>query len=372
MRLHHYLFASCLSVFSLSSHAEVVANLYQVHEPVASQTPDERTQAITRALETLVLRLTGDPKAINSPGLASVRGDTQQIISQYGYDAGPPQSLQVDFDPVSTDKALRSAGLAMWGNNRPVLLGWWLNETTEGANLVGDGQSAAQPLRTAARHRGLPLRLPLGDLSEQLVGTAKNLEGTDPAPLQGASERYGADALLAVHASQNGDKWQAKWRLWLGGQKEQGTSEGADQAALADAVLLAVSERLAPRYVARPGAAADLTVEIGGMTLDHYAEMGRLLEPFGGQLKTVNGDSVIYKVTASADQIRSQMTLAKLREVPAPVPQPAATDASLPVAAPGAPIAPGAPGAPGAAAPGGAPVAVPAAPAAANALHFHW
>ena len=348
MRLHHYLFASCLSVLSLPSHAEVVANLYQVQEPVASQTPDERTQAIQRALETLVLRLTGDPKAINNPGLASVKGDTQRIISQYGYDAGPPQSLQVDFDPVSTDKALRGAGLALWGNNRPVILGWWLNENTDGASLVGDGQATAQPLRTAARHRGLPLRLPLADLSEQLVGTAKNLEGTDPAPLQSASERYGADALLAVHASQNGDKWQAKWRLWLGGQKEQGTSEGADQAALSDAVMLAVSERLAPRYVAKPGASADLTVEIGGMTLDHYAEMGRLLDPFGGQIKSVNGDSVTYKVTASADQIRSQMALAKLHEVQPPAPIPAA--APVPPAAP-APVAPA---------------------ASANDLHFHY
>ena len=368
MRLHPFLFAGCLSVLSLSSHAEVVANLYQVQEPVASQTPDERTQAIARALETLVLRLTGDPKAINSPALSALRGDTQQIISQYGYDAGPPQSLQVDFDPLSTDKAPRGAGLAMWGNNRPVILGWWLNESTEAASLVGDGQGAAEPLRRAARHRGLPLRLPLADLSEQLVGTAKNLEGTDPAPLQGASERYGADALLAVHVTQNGEKWQAKWRLWLGGQKEQGSSEGSDQAALADAVLLAVSERLAPRYVSKPGVASDLTLEIGGMTLDHYAELGRLLEPLGGQLKTVNGDSVIYRVTASAEQVRSQMALAKLNEVPAPV----VAEAPVPLPAPVAPVAPGATTTT-TTTPAAAAAAQPAAPATvASDLYFHW
>jgi hypothetical protein len=36
---------------------------------------------------------------------------------------------------------------------------------------------------------------------------------------------------------------------------EQGNAEGADQAALADAVMLAVSNRLAPRYVTRPAPA---------------------------------------------------------------------------------------------------------------------
>ncbi|EGH35513.1 hypothetical protein PSYJA_43451, partial [Pseudomonas syringae pv. japonica str. M301072] len=41
-------------------------------------------------------------------------------------------------------------------------------------------------------------RLALADLSEQGIGNAKTLEGTDPAPLKEASERYGADAILAV------------------------------------------------------------------------------------------------------------------------------------------------------------------------------
>lgn len=130
-----------------------------------------------------------------------------------------------------------------------------MNDSVEGSSLVGDGQAAAEPLRRAAQHRGLPLRLPLADLQEQLVGNAQHIEGNDPAPLREASERYGADALLAVHAREADGKWQGKWQLWLGDQREQGSAEGADQAALADAVLLVVSNRLAPRYVTRPGPA---------------------------------------------------------------------------------------------------------------------
>lgn len=171
-------------LFSLASHAEILTGLYQVREPVTSQSPDERAQATQKALQTLVVRLTGNAKAAQSPALEAIRKDPQQIISQYGYDAGPPESLQVDFDPVSTDRALREAGLSLWGTNRPALLGWWLNDSVDGSSLVGDGQSAAEPLRRAAQHRGLPLRLPLADLSEQLVGTAENLEGSNPAPLK--------------------------------------------------------------------------------------------------------------------------------------------------------------------------------------------
>lgn len=340
MRLYKFLVVGCWSFFSLASHAETLSGLYQVREPVSSQTPQERDQATQRALDTLVLRLTGDAKAAQNPGLEAIRKDPQQIISRYGYDAGPPESLKVDFDPVSTDRALRQAGLALWGSNRPSILGWWLNDSAEGSSLVGDGQASAVPLRRAAQHRGLPLRLPLADLNEQIVATAPNLEGTDPAPLRAASQRYAADALLAVHAhEEEGGQWQAKWRLWLGDQREQGTVQGADTAVLADAVLLAVSQKLAPRFVAKAGASTELLLEVQGMTLERYAALGQLLEPFRAKLLRVEGDRIIYRVTGSAEQLRAQLGLAKLQEVPArpvtpPVPAQPAVDGAAPVVAP--------------------------------------
>jgi hypothetical protein len=67
-------------------------------------------------------------------------------------------------------------------------------------------------------------------------------------------------------------KWQASGICgWA--TSEQGSAEGADQAAVADAVMLAVSKRLAPRYVSRPGASSDLQVQVQGMNLQRYAEL---------------------------------------------------------------------------------------------------
>lgn len=317
MRLFNTLAAGCLALISLAAQAENVSGLYQVREPLQGQGAEARTQATGKALETLVLRLTGDPKAAQSPALAELRKDPQQIINQVGTEAGPPESVLVEFDPGSTERALRKAGLALWGSNRPSILGWWLNENAEGSNLVGDGQSAAQPLRRAAQHRGLPLRLPLADLQEQLVANAKQVEGNDPKPLREASERYAADALLAVHAQEADGKWQGKWQLWVGDQHEQGSAEGPDQAALADAVMLAVSSRLAPRYVTRPGASSQLQIQVQGMNLQRYAELSRVLEPYGPRLKMAEGRTLTYGVTANREQLRAQLGLAKLQEVPA-------------------------------------------------------
>ncbi|WP_060509169.1 DUF2066 domain-containing protein [Pseudomonas sp. NBRC 111124] len=341
MRLLNYLAAGCLALASITAQAETVSGLYQVREPVEGQGAEARAAATAKAFETLVLRLTGDPKAAQSPALAELRKDPQKIINQVGTEAGPPESVQVEFDPGSTDSVLRKAGLALWGSNRPSILGWWLNDSVEGSNLVGDGQSSAQPLRRAAQHRGLPLRLPLADLQEQLVANAKQLESNDPAPLRQAAERYGADALLAVHAHEADGKWQGKWQLWLGDQREQGNAEGADQAALADAVMLAVSSRLAPRYVVKAGASSQLQLQVQGMNLQRYAELSRVLEPYGPRLQMAEGGTLTYAVTGNREQLRAQLGLAKLQEVPVEqVPSAPVTPAPNPSAAPSQPAAP--------------------------------
>ncbi|MFJ2985643.1 MULTISPECIES: DUF2066 domain-containing protein [unclassified Pseudomonas] len=355
MRLLNYLAAGCLAMASLAAQAENVSGLYQVHEPLEGQGAEARSAATVKALDTLVLRLTGDPKAAQSPALADLRKDPQQIINQVGTEAGPPESVLVEFDPGSTERALRKAGLALWGSNRPSILGWWLNDSVDGSNLIGDGQASAQPLRRAAQHRGLPLRLPLADLQEQLVANAKQLEGSDPAPLREASERYGADALLAVHAHEADGKWQGKWQLWLGDKREQGTAEGADPAALADAVMLAVSNRLAPRYVTKPGASSQLQLQVQGMNLQRYAELSRVLEPYGPRLQMADGKTLTYGVTANRDQLRAQLGLAKLQELPA---EPA----------PAAPVAPAA----GTSTPSEQPPAATPAPKPFDGLRFRW
>jgi uncharacterized protein len=314
MHLIARLLVLCLSLYSLPGLAATLSDLYQVREPVASQQPEARDAALGRALETLVLRLTCSPDAARSPALAELRKDPQQIVAQYGYEG---DDLLVDFDPLSTDRQLRQAGLSLWGSNRPAIMAWWLNEGVGGSSLVGDGQDSAAPLRRAAQHRGLPLRLPLADLGEQLLATPESLAANDPQVLRSASERYSADALLAVSAREADGQWQAQWRLWLGEGREQGKAQGSDPLALADAVFLAVSERLAPRFVVAPGAATSLILEVEGVDVARFAELQRLLEPLGAQLSQVQGDRVTYRVNASAAQLRAQLALLRLQEVPA-------------------------------------------------------
>lgn len=103
--------------------------------------------------------------------------------------------------------------------------------------------------------------------------------------------------------------------------------------------MLAVSNRLAPRFVTRPGASSEMQVQVQGMNLARYADLGRVLEPYGARLKQVEGDTLTYQVTGNSDQLRAQLGLAKLQELPAEAPaaqppvdpvNPGATQAAAP------------------------------------------
>lgn len=314
MRLIPRLLMLCAACFVLPSLAAPLSNLYEVREPVANQQPEEREAALQRAFDTLVLRLTGDPEASKRPAVAELRKNPQQLIGRFAHES---DGVVVYFDPQTTERSLRGAGLALWGANRPSILSWWLVDAGDGARLVGDGQDQSTALRVAAQHRGLPLRLPLADLGEQMLGVAEAVQGDEAQALRDASERYDADALLAVAATQADSQWEASWRLWLAEEQTQGKASGETQEALADAVMLAVSKFLAPRYTVAAGAVEEITLEVLDADVDRFAELEQLLAPLAGRLIRVESDRLVYRLSASPEQLRAQLALARLHEVPA-------------------------------------------------------
>lgn len=311
-----------LSFIASNVSAAPVPGLYQVREAVASQQTAERERALLKALDTLILRLTGDPQAAVRPELATLRETPQNLVSRYIYDGN---MLVVDFDPSTTNAALRQLGLALWGADRPELLVWWLNDTPDGARLVGDAQEGAHWLQAAARHRGLPLRLPLADLTEQMLITPDALQDSEAHDLRKVSVRYGVDALMAVRARPAREGWQGHWQVWIGKDLLQGEATGDSLPALGDAVLMAVQQRLAPRFVVRGEVGGAVTLVVDHADLIRYAELERLLEPFKPRLSKVEGPRLTYRLQTSPEQLRSQLALLRLREVPPPVRVPAGT-----------------------------------------------
>ncbi|NLY12024.1 MAG: DUF2066 domain-containing protein [Gammaproteobacteria bacterium] len=305
-----------LALTTIAANAEPVAGLYQVREELVSQESAVRDAGLQQAFVTLMQRLTGQADAAQSAKLAEYRADPQALISRYGYEGN---TLIVNFDPQSVQAAVRKANLPLWGSNRPAVLTWWMLNDVEGLRLVTDGQASAPILHSAGQYYGVPVRIPLGDLDEQLLVSADAL--TDSQPIRDTAERYTADAVLLVQQVSADAALQAQWQLWLGDEQQQGQVSADSQEALARAVLAQVNQRLAQRFAIKPGAGESFEVRVAGVNLERFVLLERLLEPFAAQLQEVTEDYAQWRVRSTAEQLRAQMTLAHVQEKPLPEPQ---------------------------------------------------
>lgn len=313
MRFFSGFAAVLMSFATVMAHAEPVVGLYQVREELVSQESEVRDAGLQQAFATLVQRLTGLENAAQSAALATYQADPQSLISRYGYDGN---TLIVNFDPQSFQSALRAAQLPLWGSNRPMVLAWWLLDDEQGIRLISDGQTLAPQVQRAAQYYGVPARLPLGDLDEQLLASADTLSQNDAQAIRQAAERYNADAVLSVHQQD----LQAQWQLWLGDERQQGQISADSQTALAQQVFAQVNQRLAERFAIKPGQGETFNVRIAAVDLDRFVLVERLLEPFAAQLQEVTQDYAQWQVRSTGEQLRAQLALAHLTETALPEP----------------------------------------------------
>ncbi len=309
------LLASSLLLLALPLSAAEVPGLYEVRQPVTSQSDEERSAAMGQALQQLAVRLTGNPQAASDSRLQKLLASPDALIQQYVYEQGQPLDLLVTFDPQQVTKALGAAGLTLWNPDRPQVLAWWISEGDSGTSLIvdnaADGSRSAE-LRAAAQDAGLPLTLPMGDLDEQGL-TPAALLSRDATTLGDASARYSADVRLAV-VERSG---AADWVLWMGDEALSGKSQGADSRLLATALLRDVAAQLASRFTAGSASAETLLLEVDGVNLARYATLQRLLQPFNARLVETSGQRQRYLLQAAPAQLRAQLALARLQERPA-------------------------------------------------------
>lgn len=315
MRFFIGMAAVLMSLVTVSVNAEPVAGLYQVREELASQESDVRDAGLQQAFATLIQRLTGQKNAAQAPRLAAYQADPQALISRYGYEGN---TLIVNFDPQSVQSALRAAHLPLWGSNRPLVLTWWLADDHQGTRLVSDGQQLATDLKIAAHYYGVPARLPIGDLDEQLLTSSDVLNQDDAQTIRQAAERYSADAVLGVYEQATGSELEAQWQLWIGDERQQGQVKADSQAALARQIFAEVNQHLAERFAIKPGQGETFTVRVAAVDLERFVLVERLLEPFAAQLQEVTKDYAQWQVRSTAEQLRAQLTLAHLKETALP------------------------------------------------------
>lgn len=248
----------CLTV---TAHAVEVHGLATATVPVTNQSAAERSQAVTQALQQVLIKLTGNSQINDNKAIQANLQNAQDYLQQYGYqrvklpDAKQALALTASFDMSALKKLIAQSGQSVWGNNRPLVLIWLAVKQKQQQQIsqyivASNGASIAEQLvQHDAKMRGLPIMLPILDLQDLQQITINDITKQNINALSQASRRYGSDAILIAYINEQGQQqWQGNWNLLVAGQSISWTNQQATLDAVIDAGINNLADTLAQRY----------------------------------------------------------------------------------------------------------------------------
>lgn len=263
VRTSLYFFAILLLI-SLTGivKADQIQGLYEATVPVADQSKENRTDAIRAAFTEVLIRVSGHSDiadATQFPSIADAIQTATRFAQQFRYVATPPVpgtqdsglSLWVRFDETALGKLLRDNHLPVWGSTRPATLLWLVVDDRGRRELLGaDSQNDISKIVTArAKLRGIPLRLPLLDLTDQNSLHVSDVWGNFGSTILQASQRYQTEAVLVGRVFQSyGNSWTGRWTLYVDSGREDWTVNGATLEEVIGPGLDKTAASLALRY----------------------------------------------------------------------------------------------------------------------------
>lgn len=194
--------------------------LEEVRVVVEGKSADAREEAFARALDRVLVRLTGQRTLSKAPGLEALRASASTHVQAYRYEEGPQQQrLWVRFDREALEDYARQSGWDLWDAQRPALMVWMVVQEGVNRRFVAEDDTGAvrRQLAAVARARGLPLIFPLMDPEDWRRVSAAHVVGGFTGSLREAADRYGSDGMWVAHLYPEGDGWAGRVRLSLRG-----------------------------------------------------------------------------------------------------------------------------------------------------------
>ncbi len=118
--------AAWLALAGAAGAAEIVPRLYEATVFVTGQGEETRAPALARALAAVLVKVSGDPRLADDPGVAALAARAPDLVTGYGYrdrmegipvhdeqgSRDRPYDLTVAFDAAGVDAALAGLGRA--------------------------------------------------------------------------------------------------------------------------------------------------------------------------------------------------------------------------------------------------------------------
>jgi len=244
-------------IASFATHAVILDSIFEAQVPVSSQSTKERQQVLERALEQVLVKVSGN-QGVKTLNLTSST-QAASLVQQYSYQKintamGDEQLvLIVKFNSKGVEQVLKQANQAIWGKSRPLVLTWMVldERDTRNRSLIGSDSDSWIPawFTLAANERGLPVMMPSTDLEDLSKVSVSDVSMPYPDVVKDASKRYESDALLMGKVFQNEQgQWFANWTLVIGSDLLSIETNGSDLQNVLQETVNEVTDLFASRY----------------------------------------------------------------------------------------------------------------------------
>ncbi|MGY8786344.1 MAG: DUF2066 domain-containing protein [Pseudomonadales bacterium] len=288
-----------------------VSGLYSQQIPVTNDGEAERNRAFKEALAAVVVKVSGDPRWLENPAIERAIAQAQNYVEATSYisesiqlpledntasaDTDEEQFytaeqriISVNFAAALIDELLEDADIPVWDGNRPSVLVWMVLQSSAGDRefLTADSNpEIVKVMQDFAAARGLPIIFPVLDFEDRRTLTENVVWNLDEAAISIASERYGADSILAgrLHFTAS-DELVGLWQFQF--QEEADVFDGFDselQSYLYDP-LNRITTRLAGYFAILPESIDGRSVRLridGIKNLNAYSSLLSYVENLG-------------------------------------------------------------------------------------------
>ena len=207
-------------------NAESDLSINQGQVVVAEQSQQVLKQALPKAMESVLVKMSGSSDVLQVPKIAEQLFKASNYVSNYRYLTDNDQTqLIVTFNQAALARLLQETGQTPWVGKRPTTLFWIQVEGPKGDDVVSstDTSMLHEELVKLSRARGLPILLPLMDLQDP-VSDDLSISENKLDLVEQLKQRYGVSSVVVArihqHASSDNDEisWESQWTLSVKGQ----------------------------------------------------------------------------------------------------------------------------------------------------------
>jgi len=309
---------TCLFISPLVKAVEV-KDLYQASVVIQTQNSSDRAQGLKKALAAVMLKIGGEKSVLDNVVIKKALINYRLYLNQYRYqqknreltgDKTPKTNekqlfLLASFNEQKINSLFQKANLSLWGSLRPQVLLWLVEEQGFNRTIMSNATQSNLPQQVNhfSEQRGLPILMPLMDLTDANQVNLSDVWGRFEQPIRIISNRYLAEAIVVIRLSNSSlvaqdvvDKFTKNkikncgllcaqsraekqqyvldWSLITQNQKFSQQYQGISREKLLKAGLTDITELIYQYYALTNGNQSELTINVVNVdSLARYVEV---------------------------------------------------------------------------------------------------